>query len=60
MIFRRDRAEHEGGGVSKALKDNLDCCRRFDLETGLEMICVELNLAYSSKITDRDIYRATT
>ena len=54
--FRRDRAEREGGGVLIALKDNLDCLRRSDLETGLEMLCVELNLACSSKIVISAIY----
>ena len=49
-ILRRDRAEREGGGVLIAVMDNLDCRRRSDLETGLEMLCVELNLACSSKI----------
>ena len=48
-IFRRDRAEREGGGVFIAIKDNLDCRRRSDVETGLEMLCVELNLACSSR-----------
>ena len=54
--FRRDRAEREGGGVLIALKDNLDCLRRSDLETGLEILCVELNLACSSKIVISAIY----
>ena len=55
-IFRRDRAEREGSGV---FKDNLDCRRRSDLETGLEMLCVELNLACSSrsKIVISAIYK---
>ena len=54
-IFRRDRAEREGGGVFIAVKDNLNCRRRSDLETGLEMLCVELNLACSfrSKIVSK-------
>ena len=56
-IFRRDRAEREGGGVLIAVKDNLDCRRRSDLETGLEMLCVELNLVCSSKIVISAIYR---
>ena len=56
-IFRRDRAEREGGGVFIAVKDNLDCRRTSDLETGLEMLCVELNLACSSKIVISAIYR---
>ena len=47
----------EGGGVFIAVKDNLDCRRRSDLETGLEMLCVELNLACSSKIVISAIYR---
>lgn len=47
----------EGGGVFLAVKDNLDCRRRSDLETGLEMLCVELNLACSSKIVISAIYR---
>ena len=47
----------EGGGVLIAVNDNLDCRRRSDLETGLEMLCVELNLACSSKIVISAIYR---
>lgn len=56
-IFRRDRVEREGGGVLIAVKVNLDCRRRSDLETGLEMLCVELNLACSSKLLISVIYR---
>ena len=56
-IFRRDRAERKGGGVLIAVKDNLNCRRRSNLETGLEMLCVELNLACSSKIVISAIYR---
>ena len=56
-IFRRDRAECEGGGLLIAVKDNPYCRRRSDLETGLEMLCVELNLACSSKIVISAIYR---
>ena len=56
-IFRRDRAEREGGGVLIAVKDNLDCRRTSDLESGLEMLCVELNLECSSKIVISAIYR---
>ena len=41
-----------------AVKDNLNCRRRSNLETGLEMLCVELNLAFSSiKIVISAIYR---
>ena len=56
-IFRRDRAEGEGGGVLIAVKDNLNYRRRSNLETRLEMLCVELNLACSSKIVISAIYR---
>ena len=56
-IFRHDRAEREGGGVLIAVKDNLDCRRRSDLETGLEMLCVELNLVCCSKLVISAIYR---
>ena len=56
-IFRRDRAEREGGDVLIALKDNLDSRRRSDLETGIEMLFVELNRACSSKLVISAIYR---
>ena len=56
-MFRRDRAEREGEGVLIALKDNLDCRRRFHLETELEMICVDFYFACSSKKIVSAIYR---
>ena len=39
------------------LKDVLDYRRRSDLEAGLEVLCVELNLACSSKIVISAIHR---
>ena len=39
------------------VKDNLYCCQRSDLETGLEMLCIKLNLACSSKTVISAIYR---
>ena len=56
-ILRRDKAKREGGGVLITLKDVLDYRRRSDLETGLEVLCVELNLACSSKIVISAIHR---
>lgn len=56
-IFRRDKVKREGGGMLKALKDVLDYRRRSDLETGLEVLCVELNLACSFKIVISAMYR---
>lgn len=57
MIFTRDKAKREGGGVIIASEDVLDYRRRSDLETGLEVLGVELNLACSSKIVITAIYR---
>ena len=56
-ILRRDKAKRESGGVLIALKDVLDYRRRSDLETGLEVLCVELNLACSSKIVISAIHK---
>ena len=57
MIFRCDRIEQMGGGVLIAVKNDLNCCRRSDLETDLEMVCIELNLLGSSKILLSTVYR---
>lgn len=56
-ILRRDKAKREGGGVLITLKDVLDYRRRSDLETGLEVLYVELNLACSPKIVISAIHR---
>lgn len=56
-IFRRDRQGRTGGGVLLAVRDNLVTSRRQDLETNLEMVCVEVNTLGSSKVLVSVVYR---
>lgn len=46
-----------GGGVLLAVKSSFPSRRRIDLETELEMVCVELNLNRSSKILISVVHR---
>lgn len=57
MIYRRDRVGRVGGGVLLAVKSSFPSRRRIDLETELEMVCVELNLNRSSKILISVVHR---
>ena len=41
-IFRKDRSNRRGGGVLLAIKDQISCIHRTDLETESEMLALEI------------------
>ena len=41
-IFRKDRSNRCGGGVLLAIKDQISCIHRTDLETESEMLALEI------------------
>ena len=57
MIYRRDRVGRVGGGVLLAIKNTIPFQRRSDLETEMEMACVELNFMDATKVLVSVIYR---
>ena len=42
-IFRKDRSNCCGGGVLLAIKDQISCIQRTDLETESEMLALEIH-----------------
>ena len=42
-ILRKDRSNHRGGGVLLAIKDQISCIRRTDLEKESEMLALEIH-----------------
>lgn len=56
-IFRRDRKKIVGRGVLLEVKNNLSVARRHDLETDMEMLCVEVNVKGTCKILLTVFYR---
>ena len=56
-IFRRDRCNHRGGGVLLAIKSDLHCVRRYDLEVNTEMLACELRISNSRCLLFAVFYR---
>ena len=55
--YRCDRPGRVGGGVLLAINNSLNFRRRYELESDLEMVCIEINVDNSPKILLSTIYR---
>ena len=56
-IFRRDRCHQRGGGVLLAIKSDLHCVRRYDLDVITEMLACELKINNSRCLLFAVFYR---
>lgn len=57
QIYRRDGCEKTGGGVLLIIRSNIISSKRQDLETNMEMICVDLSMIHTSKLLLSIVYR---
>ena len=57
-IFRKDRHIQRGGGVLLAVRNDLPCSRRFDLEVEAEMLALEICLTHKIRVVAAAFYRS--
>ena len=57
-IIRKDRSRH-GGGVAIYVKDAIKCQKRYDFNSDIEFLSVELDIKYVKPIIVTTIYRPT-
>ena len=56
-VHRRDRADKRGGGVMLAVRSNIPCVRRHDLESNAEILACELRPKARGKLLMAVFYR---
>ena len=56
-IFRKDRSNRRGGGVLLAIKDQISCIQRTDLETESDMLALEIHPNHTCSILLVMFYR---
>ena len=56
-VHRRDRADRRGGGVMLAVRSNIPCVRRHDLESNAEILACELRPKARGKLLMAVFYR---